>query len=89
VETWGFIWLMLVLKIPVVALLWLVWWAVRQTPEPVTEPDDGDGGAGKPRRPHPRGGPKRPRRRGPHGDPRVPAPPRARLSARSRARSTR
>src|SRR3712207_8766076 len=35
VEAWGFIWIMLVLKIPLVALLWLVWYAVRAKPDPV------------------------------------------------------
>lgn len=93
-ETWGFIWLMLVLKIPVVALLWLVWWAVRQTPEPVVEPEEGDGGSGTPRVPHPHGGPRtprtrRPRPRGPHGEPPVPSPPRSRTRVRSRRRVAR
>jgi hypothetical protein len=85
VEAWGFIWIMLVLKIPLVALLWLVWYAIKAQPEPVTEDDDGDGGI---RRPGPREpyGPGRPRHRGPHGDPVVPAPPRVRTSAQSRDR---
>ena len=85
VEAWGFIWIMLVLKIPLVALLWLVWYAVRATPEPIAADDDGDGGIGKPR-PHDPRGPGKPRRRGPHGDPLVPAPPRTRTTATSRDR---
>ena len=84
VETWGFIWIMLILKIPLVLLLWLVWYAVNATPEPAAE-DDEDGGIGKPQLPDPRG-PGRPRRRGPHGDPTVPAPPRTRTAAKSRDR---
>src|SRR6266508_3818033 len=32
--TWGFIWLMFILKIPIVALLTIVWWAVKQETEP-------------------------------------------------------
>ena len=35
--TWGFIWMVVVLKIPIVALLWLVWWAVHAEPEPAGE----------------------------------------------------
>ena len=38
------IWMALVLKIPIAALLWLVWWAVRQEPEPVGADED-DGGS--------------------------------------------
>lgn len=74
---WAFVYLMLVLKLPIVGLLWIVWWAVHQTPETET-PGTGsdDGGAKHP--PHPRQPfPRRPRR-GPHGDPPVPAPPRTR-----------
>ena len=84
-EAWGFIWIMFVLKIPLVALLWLVWYAVKATPEPVAE-DDEDGGIGKPW-PHDPRGPGRPRTRGPHGDPVVPAPPRSRTPAQARERS--
>ena len=80
---WAFIWLMVVLKIPVVALLWLVWYAVRAEPVPgEEEPVREDGGGGPPHPHHPR--PRLPRR-GPHRGP-VPAPP-ARI--RARARSTR
>src|SRR3954447_5995037 len=83
--TWGFIWLMLVLKIPIAALLYIVWWAVHQDTEPDTDGSDGDGGT-KVREPHghrplpprlPRR-PGRPRRRGPHGDPTLPSPRRTR-----------
>jgi hypothetical protein len=74
--TWGFIWIMLALKIPLVALLWIVWWAVHQQPEDSQQPEGGDGGIKHP--PHPRKPfPRRPRR-GPHGDPAAPAPPRTR-----------
>ena len=74
-----FIWLMVALKVPLAALLYLVWWASRP-PEEV-EPKQRDW---QPRRPpyHPR--PKRPRppRRGPHAEP-VPVPPkRMRIRAR-------
>ena len=54
--TWGFIWMVVVLKIPVVALLWLCWWAIQAEPEPAADEsnDGGDGGSGhspRPRRP--------------------------------------
>jgi hypothetical protein len=70
---WGFVWIMFVLKIPLIALLWLVWWAVQQTDEEAELPRD-DGG--NDRHPHHRPGPRRPRppRRGPHAEP-PPAPP--------------
>lgn len=81
-EAWGFIWIMLILKIPLIALLWIVWWAIRNTEEPVPETGDGgDGGTKLPR--HPRPDPHRPRTRGPHGDPPLPAPPRVRTTARA------
>jgi hypothetical protein len=43
VTTWTFIWLMVFLKIPVVALFLLVRWAVGQTPD---EAEGQDGGIG-------------------------------------------
>jgi len=80
---WGFVWIMVILKIPLVALLLLVWWAIRSTPESDDQSEGGDGGikySPHPRRPFPR----RPRR-GPHGDPPLPAPPRTRhVVARAR-----
>jgi hypothetical protein len=30
--TWGFLLLMLALKIPIAALIYIVWWAVKQEP---------------------------------------------------------
>ena len=85
---WGFIWIMFVLKIPVIALLWLVWWAIRQTDDPAAEEGSGGDGGSKLRQPrHPR--PKQPwspRCRGPHGDPSLPAPPRVRTVVRARER---
>jgi hypothetical protein len=69
---WGVFWLAVILKIPIVALLTIVWWAVRNPPVPEAEHEDDGGGSG--RRPHPRGRPPHPPRRGPHGDP-LPVPP--------------
>ena len=34
---WGFVWLMLVLKIPIAMLLYIVWWAIKQTDEPAPD----------------------------------------------------
>lgn len=76
---WGFVFLMFVLKIPLLALIGLVWWAIKQTPEEAEAPQDGgDGGS---RVDHPRGPRPRHPRRGPHGDPAPSAPPRVRSVA--------
>jgi len=81
--TWTFIFMMLVLKIPIAALIYLVWWAVHQTPEPA----ESTGGGGTSVRPHPHRRPPRPRqpRRGPHGQVALPSPPRVR-TVRAQAR---
>jgi hypothetical protein len=74
----AFLWMFVVLKIPIVALLWLVWWAVKE-PEPAGV-EEGEGGSKRPARPHgPR--PSRPPRRGPHSGAPPPSPPRVRTSA--------
>ena len=74
-----FVWLMLILKIPIAALFYLVYWATRP-PEPVDDPTSSDDW----KRPrvgpdHPR--PRKPRspRRGPHAEPAPPAPARVRV----------
>ncbi len=92
VDTWTFIWLMLFLKIPVVALLLLVRWAVRAVPEPTPEEHGGigeNGGIGhRARTPrHPRPTLPRMPRRGPHqGGSVPPSPPRMRtVLVRSRS----
>jgi hypothetical protein len=78
---WAMFFLFVGLKVPLLALCWLVWWAIHQTDEPVE--DGGDGGART--RPHPRQPLPRPPRRGPHGDPAPLPPPRTRkLAARAR-----
>jgi hypothetical protein len=68
-----FLWLMVALKVPICALLYLVWWATRE-PEPTEE--DGVVDWKQPRVPpdHPWPPKPRPPRRGPHADP-VPQPP--------------
>ena len=62
--TWGFVWLMLALKIPLIGLICIVWWAIKQ--EPDSTPTDDDGGIKRPHQ-HPREPFPRPPRRGPHG----------------------
>ena len=71
-----FIWMMLVLKIPIVALLYIVWWAARQEVEP-THDGEGGGSDRHPHRPSRRPPPRLPRR-GPHADPPPPSPQRIR-----------
>jgi hypothetical protein len=83
VSTATFIYMMLVLKLPIAALLYIVWWAIRSTPE-VDTGDSGDGGLRRwPHGPRP---PRAPRpRRGPHAEPPPPSPPRTRtVVARAR-----
>jgi hypothetical protein len=90
VDAWTFIWLMFLLKIPIVGLFLIVRWAVRQGPETATEEDGGIGFDPRPRHPHrPRTrlggrGPLTPRR-GPHGAGAL-APPARIRTATARAR---
>jgi hypothetical protein len=84
-----FMFLMLVLKIPIFMLFYIVWYAVKAPPEP--EPVTGEDGGSKrplsprPRHPHPRPVLPRNPRRGDHAAPRVPPPPRVRtVVARAR-----
>jgi hypothetical protein len=82
--SWTFVYLMVILKIPIFALLWLVWWSIHQTPDEWSASED-DGGIKKAPPRHPR--PRLPRtpRRGPHGAPASVPPPRTRaVVARAR-----
>jgi hypothetical protein len=88
--SWTFVYLMLGLKLPIVALLWIVWWAVHQEPEPTEDTRD-DGGTKTPplhphpRKPHPRKPFPRVPRRGPHAGAPPPSPARVRaVVARAR-----
>lgn len=78
------LYLFVALKVPIVVMCWLIWWAVKQ--EPDYAGDDHDGGSRV--RPHPV--PRLPHtpRRGPHGDGALPSPPRMRPPAPARARVT-
>lgn len=68
-----------VLKVPIFALLWLVWWAAK-APEPAGADED-EGGSKRPDRPHGPRTPSRPPRRGPHHGTPLPSPPRVRTHA--------
>ena len=74
--TWTFIYLMVILKIPIALLFYIVWWAVKQTPDEVEQPSGGDGGSR--RLPDPGAPLPRSPRRGPHNAPAPVAPPRVR-----------
>jgi hypothetical protein len=77
---WAFFWLAVILKIPICALLYIVWWAIHQTDAEPEQADDGGGSdrhSGDPRR-----RPPRPPRRGPHADPPPRPPKRVRAKAR-------
>ncbi len=83
--SWGFLWLMLALKLPLAALIYLVWWAIKQEPDETSSSSDDDGGIRR-QRPHPRKPFPRHPRRGPHGDP-APHPPARVRSVRAKART--
>ena len=60
---WFTVWFMVILKIPILYLAWVIWWAVKDPPE-AHEGEEIDGGGlpwRRPRRPRPG------RRGGPHG----------------------
>jgi hypothetical protein len=92
VNTWTFIWLVVFLKLPILALFLLVRWAVQQAPEPEAGSGE-DGGIGphsRPPHPHrPRSRLPRSPRRGPHRDPAPRSPARVRaVAARAGARNS-
>jgi hypothetical protein len=73
--------MLVILKIPIVMLLWIVWWAVRNVDAEMDLPADGGSGD---RLVHERSRPRRPRppRRGPHAEPPPRPPSRVRASGR-------
>jgi hypothetical protein len=81
VDAWTFIWLMIFLKIPIVALFLIVRWAVREAPEAALGEDGGIGPRPQPLHPHhPRARLPRLPRRGPHGSPLPASPARVRTA---------
>jgi hypothetical protein len=81
---WTMLYLFVFLKLPILALFYIVWWAIKQSDiEETTE--TGDGGVKPPHRPR---APRHPRRRGPHGAPASAPPlPRTRTAVLARARA--
>ena len=61
-EAWALVFMMLVLKIPIIYLGWVVWYAIRAEPEPGVDPNESSIW-----RPWARPDGARPRRGGPHG----------------------
>jgi hypothetical protein len=86
-SAWGIVWLALAMKIPIVALLWIVWWAIKDPPVAAAE-DSGGGAPDRDPGPHPRDRPPHPPRRGPHGTPEPAAPARVRTALRPTPRRT-
>jgi hypothetical protein len=85
---WAMLYLFVFLKLPIAALCYIVWWAIKQTGD--EDPVSGGGGTPVPRRPHPRRPrrPRPPRRGGPGCGVPLAAPPRIRsVTAAGRARS--
>jgi hypothetical protein len=83
---WTMLYLFVFLKIPILVLFYIVWWAVKQDTNPAIDMG-GEGGSPRERTPLPHPHPKLPHtpRRGPHGDPLPLPPPRVRpVSARAR-----
>jgi hypothetical protein len=85
-QVWELVFMMLILKIPIVYLCWVVYWAVKSEPKPPLEPALATVRApGNPRLRPPKPGRRSPRRPrgGPHGAPcrtyarRAPEPVRA------------
>lgn len=87
VEWWPIFWLFVALKIPLLAALWIIWWALRAEPEEADEVRAGGEHGGGPHRPRPRL-PRAPRR-GRHEAPDPASPVRVRVRSRERTPSRR
>ena len=65
---WFTLWFMVILKIPILYLLYVIWWAVKDPPDAYAGPGADVAGGGGPRwRPSGARGRFGPRGRGPHG----------------------
>ncbi|MEA2398913.1 MAG: hypothetical protein QOK25_2469 [Thermoleophilaceae bacterium] len=76
-----FVWLMVILKIPLIALLYIVYWSIKSSPNEEPEPVLDPRLDRPPHRPPPRH-PRPPRRGGSHAAPQPPPPSRVRARAR-------
>jgi hypothetical protein len=63
---WEIVFMLVILKIPVVYVCWVIWWAVKSEPELGAEGESPPSGYWQPWRRRPKG---RPPRNGPHGAP--------------------
>jgi hypothetical protein len=84
VELSAVIWMFVILKIPILAALWLIWYAVQEPKAAADENDERGGGSDRENGPRPRK--PRPPRRGPHRSPPSAPPPRVRTAAGRRLR---
>ena len=81
---WALFYMFVILKIPIVLLLWLVWYAVKEEPATGDDSEVREGGGGGN---HPRPHKPRPPRRGPHADPLPQSPSRVRATGKKLSRS--
>ena len=68
-QVWEFVFLMLILKLPIVYLCWVVYWAIKAEPRPPEHAVAPARLEPEPRAPWTRPVAMRPRRRGPRGSP--------------------
>jgi hypothetical protein len=67
---WFTLWFLVILKIPALYLCYVIWWAVKDPPQPAAGgTEEGFGGGGLDPRPRPPLGRIPRRRSGPHGSP--------------------
>ncbi len=85
-ELSAILWMFVILKLPILAAFFLIWYAV-QAPDPDTGESD-EGGGGSDREGGPRQRRPRPPRRGPHGAPPSGSPRRVRAPAGRQLRRT-
>ncbi|MEA2479822.1 MAG: hypothetical protein QOJ07_1744 [Thermoleophilaceae bacterium] len=84
---WAFFFMMVILKIPLGALIYIVWRAIKDVPEPAGEGgEDRDVRRRDPRHPRPEH-PRKPRRGGPHALPQPTPPKRIRALGKRLERS--
>jgi hypothetical protein len=68
-QVWEFVFLMLIMKLPIAYICWVVYWAVKSEPRPPEYAELPARLEPEPRPPWSRPERRRPRRHGPHGSP--------------------